>query len=188
MTATIALSSALIDQHVRSAFAGSQFSERRWTQGPSVEEFPDLYVLHATPRKGSTLHVFSTVGASNVRSGYHREFLVLANDAGDHHVETLFMVTYYHAHEGLDVGHTCPIGHGWRPGASCDHLLFSRPYAMDPKFEYLHIGRHEVRFLWALPVYASEVQYRHSHGLEALEKLFDAAKFDLSDEHRSAVI
>lgn len=114
--------------------------------------------------------------------------MLLATEGGEHHVETLFMVAYYHHNHGLDVGHTFPVGRAWAPGATCYHFLVSVPYPFGSSLEYLKYESHEIRFLWLLPVYASEVQFRHRDGFEALERLFDKAAFDIYDIDRRPVI
>ncbi|MFI0357182.1 suppressor of fused domain protein [Actinomadura sp. 9N407] len=46
---------------------------------------------------------------------------------------------------------------------------------------------HQARFLWLLPVTASEIAFRRTHGTEALEQLFDQAGIDPVDPDRAAV-
>jgi hypothetical protein len=110
----------------------------------------------------------------------------MARNADAAHIETLAMVAYYHHTEGLDVGHTFPIGRPWCSGAACEHFLVSLPYPFGPKLELL--GRDDVRFLWLLPIHDSERKFWREQGPEALESRFDAAEIDFTDVNRPSVV
>jgi hypothetical protein len=45
-----------------------------------------------------------------------------------------------------------------------------------------------VRFLWLLPITAAEKQFRHEHGLEALEQRFEEAKVNFAFQWRKSVV
>jgi hypothetical protein len=46
----------------------------------------------------------------------------------------------------------------------------------------------EIRFLWLIPISASEVIYKKQHGLEALESLFEQTNLDYLKPNRASVI
>jgi hypothetical protein len=120
------------------------------------------------------------------------EFVLYAPATADEvHVETLTMIAYYHAGGGdhaLDLGHTVPIGRPWVPGSTCDQLLVSLPYPWGPELENGTVPGGHVRVLWLLPITAVEKEFRHSHGLEALEQRFDTAGIIPTDPRRSSVV
>ena len=118
----------------------------------------------------------------------HREFLVCSREPAPSLVETLAAVVFYHHGEGLDVGHTFPIGQPWVAGASLEYFLVSRPYPFSPDLENCWIAGHHIRLLWLLPVYETECRFRHREGFEALESRFDAAGFDILALDRPPVV
>jgi len=178
---------AAIELHLSAYFAGHPRSLIPWGIGPIREVAPDFRVLALGPGPRCPGPVYASVGACNVRPGVHLEFLISSPVADPILVETLAMVTYYHHTRGLDVGHTFPIGRPWLPGASCEHFLVSLPYPFAPGLERAVVSTHEVRFLWLLPVYGSEVKYRHKTGLEGLEELLESRAVDYLDIHRAPV-
>jgi hypothetical protein len=149
--------------------------------------FPDSRVLVFGPGPRTKHHVYVSVGASLVRADRHREFVLCTRDVQASHIETLAMITYYHHTEGLDVGHTLPVGRPWCQGASCDCLLVSLPYPFGPELEHCKIESHEVQFLWLMPIFESESRFRHMNGLEALESLFETKGVEYLDVCRTPV-
>lgn len=88
----------------------------------------------------------------------------------------------------LHLGKIINIGRPWIDGASCDHLLVSLPYLLGPKFEYLRVLDLSIRFLWLLPITQSEASYARTHGVEALESVFERTAFDTLDPTRNSVV
>jgi hypothetical protein len=101
------------------------------------------------------------------------------------------MVAYMHRdpRHHLDVGSTVKMGHSWEDRSDCDRLLVSLPYPTGKDFEILHLpdGGH-TRFLWLVPITASEERFRHEAGLEALEKRFEQKGMDFVDARRRSVV
>ena len=51
-------------------------------------------------------------------------------------------------------------------------------------FEYLTLDGLHLRFLWVVPIFASEAEYRKRLGAEALQRLLFAKGVDLADFSR----
>jgi hypothetical protein len=149
---------------------------------------PEFRVLVFGPGPRAEHSTYVSIGASLVRAGCHRELVFCAPAEQTECVELLAMVAYYHHTEGLDVGHTLPVGRPCLPGGSCDHFLVSRPFPFGPELELCTSNGHEVRFLWLLPVHASEARFRHDRGLEALESRLEDPGIDFLDFSRAAVV
>ncbi|UUY45982.1 suppressor of fused domain protein [Streptomyces yangpuensis] len=69
---------------------------------------------------------------------------------------------------------------GRRPRGQDDPRPGSRPLRRPP-------GGH-ARVLWTLPVTSAEIEFRRSHGHEALERLFDEAGIVPTDPYRASVV
>jgi hypothetical protein len=101
-------------------------------------------------------------------------------------VELLTVTAHYHrTGRRLDIGHTVNFGRPWLPGSACDHALVSLPYLDGPALEWSKDG--STRFLWLLPLTASEVAFKRTYGLDALEARFEQAEFNYLDPLRDAV-
>lgn len=169
---------AEVETHAQAFFAGHPRASTAWLVGPTAQLFPETRVLAFAPGPRCDHHVYVSIGASHVRHGVHREFLLCSREADPSLVEILAAVVYYHHTQGLDVGHTFPIGRPWVAGASLDYFLLSLPYPFGPDLENCWVEGHHVRLLWLLPVYESECRFRQTEGLEALESRFEAAEID----------
>ncbi len=177
-----------IEEHLRRFFAGHECSVLAWLPGPTAKLVPEFRVLFFGPGPRSGTPVYASVGAALVRPGSRREFVICPPVADPIHVETLAMVAYYHCTEGLDVGHTFPVGRPCFPGGAADCFLVSLPYTFGPDLEQSVSADHDLRILWLLPVYRSEVRFRHERGLDALESLFERAPpIDYLDGRRAPV-
>jgi hypothetical protein len=104
-------------------------------------------------------------------------------------VELLTMTAHYHR-TGRTLGwsHTVYFGTPWLPDSQCDHGLLSLPYLDGPKLEKAALPGIEVQVLWLIPITKDEREYKISHGLEALEQLFEKSKSDYSDPRRQSVL
>ncbi|MFF7314053.1 suppressor of fused domain protein [Streptomyces sp. NPDC008137] len=80
-----------------------------------------------------------------------------------------------------------PIGDPWVPGSICDHLLISLPCLHGPDLEHCAVPGGHARIVWTLPVTTAEIEFRRSHGHEALEQLFDEAEIIPTDPFRASV-
>ena len=177
-----------VEAHARAYFAGHPCSVAAWLPGPIAQLSPAFRVLIFGPGPRTSHAIYASVGASLFRPGTHREFVLMAPAEHPECIELLAMVAYYHHTQGLDVGHTFPVGRPCLPGAACDHFLVSLPYPFGPALENCSSGGHDVQFLWLLPVHGSEVRFRHAHDLEALESRLEAARIDPVNYSRRAVV
>lgn len=163
-----------------------------WEIGPIQSTVPGFCVCRVRPLHNDDPWVYVSVGASEIATGldYAVEFLLLAPDEDAQHVETLSIVTYYHATTGvkLDVGRVIDIGRPWIEGSVCDRLLVSLPYPYGPMLEWFMQGsRQSIRFLWLLPISPTEAQFARIHGVEILEQRFDDAAINAIDPRRPTV-
>jgi len=175
----------LVEGHLKQYFAGHRCSISAWGVGPTAMRWPRFRVLHFEPGPRSSHHVYASAGAAAVRPSPRREFFLLSTDSDATHIETLAMIAHYHHTEGLDIGHTLPIGRPWCAGASCEAFLVSLPYPFGPELE--HAGSDDIHVLWLLPIHGSERQLCREQGLGALENRFDAAAIDYADINRQPV-
>ncbi len=176
--------------HVRRFFKGHRRHEYQHLQGPEGRIPPSFRVVRVAPGPRTRLTTYLSLGsweaAGNGNCGL--EFLVTTSQPEMKCLELLAMVAYYHRTEGLGVGHTFPLGYGWL-GGTCDYVLVSLPYPFGPDLEVCCMGDEgHVRFLWLLPITAAEKQFRHEHGLEALEQRFDEAKLNFVFQWRQSVV
>lgn len=83
------------------------------------------------------------------------------------------MTTFYHATEGLGLGHTFPIGRPWVSGSTLEYVLVCLPYPFGPELERFSEDGVDVQVVWLLPITAAERKFNQTAGLEALEQLFE---------------
>jgi hypothetical protein len=150
----------------------------------------DFHVLELAPGPRSGLWNYVSVGAVDFHapSDARLEFLLSTDAPTERAVELVTMAAWYHSTHGLGPGHTLPIGEGWLPSASCDHFLLSLPYPHGPALEEVAMNGEQVHILWLLPITAAEQDYAATHGLDALERLFDANGIEYWAADRSSVV
>lgn len=165
-----------VRQRIDVFFAGHSIHERRWLLGPMVDEHARFRVCEIAPGPRSSLWIYVSVGASDVRQERSLEFILACPAQSERGVELVTMAARYHRSEGLGLGHTLPIGEPWLPGATCDFLLVSLPYPWGS--ELLGPPEAHVHILWLLPITAEERTYKVEQGQEALEALFDKKKLE----------
>lgn len=182
-----------LDAHLRSADPNVIRSGcYQWMAGPVSAKMPQLRVIQAQSEDGKSFFHYLTAGASDVDCGgnFGIEFCLRAATQDSRYIELMSLVAFMHrdpAHH-LDVGHTVKIGRPLLAGSKLDRVLVSLPYPYGPEFEYLHISpsRH-ARLLWLVPITAEEEAFRHSEGLEALERRFEMSEIDFLSTNRPSV-
>jgi len=103
-------------------------------------------------------------------------------------IELLTAVAHFHKTGArLDWGHTVSFGRPWLPQSLCSFGLISLPFLDGPKLEYGGPSSQQTRFLWLIPITSKERDIKVSHGLEALERLFEAKGLDYANAHREIV-
>lgn len=180
-------------QHLASRFPTRELTILGPAAGPIHQRVPNLHILRLSPASGEHGWLYITAGIwdSTQRSGHGLEFILLAPQAADVHVETLTMIAFYHASGGsdaLDLGHTVPIGRPWLPGATSDHLLVSLPYPWGPSLEECPLPEGHARILWLLPITKAERDFKAEHGQEALEQRLEDAGIIPDDPKRASVV
>jgi len=106
----------------------------------------------------------------------------------DEVVELLAVTAHYHRTAAkLGLGHSVNFGRPWMDTSKSEYGLVSLPYLDGPSLENLKIDSKELKFYWLIPVTSSEVAFKKQNGLEALEELFDRARFDFLNPERIAV-
>jgi hypothetical protein len=155
-----------------------------------ARELARFFAETNAPPPRTSLWSYVSVGAIDLQppSEERLEFLLCTPEQSDRAVELVTMAAWYHAKEGLGLGHTLPIGEPWLPGATCDCLLVSLPYPHGPELERLPLEGGEGQVLWLLPITAAEREYKVTHGIEALEQLFDANELEYWDCDRPSVV
>jgi len=173
--------------------------ERRWglpeaefrsARSPLEEVAPDLSL--ARYRRESGLYSYSTSGLSAANREVPLELFVvvrpeqaLVNEYD--WLEALSVIAHFHATgASLDVGHTVSLGRPWLPGSSCEYGLVSLPYLDGPALEWP--GDSSFRCLWLLPITAGELEYKRSHGVDALESLLESSGVDVVDAYRPSSV
>lgn len=177
--------------HYANFWPDRHHEEFTWTAGPIGGRLPTFRVLRVAPRERGDTWVYATVGAWQATDGRDsKEFFILSPTESPAHVETLAMVTYFHADPRyrLSIGSTMNIGRPWTDDATADHLLVVLPYPFGPGLEHCDAAGTHVQVLWLVPITAAEADYRREHGLEALERLLEGDDVDvLRPERRSLV-
>ena len=178
--------------HIREFFLGHELVTCPLPSGPVQSALPHLEVLRVSPGPHTfDLWLYATLGAFTVPNQAGPgglEFFLLVPAASQAHADLLAKAAYYHHGHSLGVGHTYPIGEPFAPGSACDHILVSLPYPFGPDFEHCPVPNGHVHYLWLLPITASERAYKASHGLEALEVLFESSSFRYYDPLRPSVV
>jgi hypothetical protein len=166
-------------------------------EGPLWELPPDYGVLVFPPRvrikksgkASARLWTYATCGMSQPGDERRVEVFIESPQETLRVVEILNATAHYHR-TGKPLGweHTVNFGMPWLPDSNCDHGLISLPYLDGPALENATILGQSVRILWLIPITRTEREYKVQNGIEALEKLFEQAKFDFSNPSRPSVL
>lgn len=160
-----------------------------WHRGPRHELPASYRVLRFAPSTKRACWTYATLCMSQPTDDERLELHLLSPVADVAHVELLTTVAHYHRTGArLGLGHTVNFGRPWLPGSGCTHGLVSLPYLDGPELEVLALPDGPVRFLWLIPVFAQEVEWKKRHGLEALESRLEAASFNYADPMRRSVV
>jgi hypothetical protein len=181
-----------VRRHVRAHWPRNAVEPFVWTIGPIRQTLPDFEVQRVRSNHRGEPWVYVTTGAWDARKPdkHGFEFFLQSPEEDPIHVETLAMVANFHADPkyGVGLGDVIEIGRPWMDESLCDRLLVSLPYPYGPDFEHCVIGDHHIRFLWLLPISASEAQYLRANGQEALERKFEEAGINAVDPRRVSVV
>lgn len=157
-------------------------------RGPMPRLAPRFGVAVFAPREGRALWTYATMGMSSLSSGM-LEAHMFSKCGSSEITEVLTMVAHFHmTASGLGLHHTVNFGRPWIGGSECDHGLLSLPYLDGPTLEEQDSPSGLVRHLWLIPITRSELSFKKSCGVEALEDRFELSQFDFADPGRAAVV
>jgi hypothetical protein len=155
--------------------------------GPFAELPADFAVLKFPPRPNRQMWTFATRCMGQHADQEPLELHCFSATEEASLVELLYMAAHFHrTGSKLSLGHSVNIGRPWWPGSTLSFGLISLPYLDGPLLENLAEGRS--RFLWLVPVYNSEVQFKARMGLDALEHALERANFNYLDPMRTKVV
>jgi len=176
--------------HIRDFFESHEARGRAWPTGPMPSLSPDFHVLEIAPGPRIELWSYVSVGGILISppDTAKLEFLLLAPERNDRHVELVTMAAYYHVTQHLGENHTLPIGKPWLPQSACDCLLVCKPYPLGPELEVIDLPGLHGHVLWLLPITQAEREFANEHGVEALEQRFEDAGLEYWDPTRSSVL
>ena len=157
--------------------------------GPFHELSPGFCVLEFAPTTTRSEWTYASCGMSNQPDAPSLEIHLFAPYRADEHIELLTMAAHYHlTGDYLGLGHTVNIGRPWLPGSKCEHALISLPYLDGPNLEWLTKDTDSIRFLWLIPITLAERDFKKTHGLEALEKVFEEKGINYAEPFRSSLV
>jgi hypothetical protein len=132
---------------------------------------------------------YSTVCMSQPQDSDSLELHMFAPEVNDTVAELLVVTAHYHrTGRRLGLGHSVNFGRPWWSGSVCDRGLISLPYLDGPTLEWLDVNGQRVRFLWVIPATKSEIEFKKTAGLEALEDWFEQGKLDYLNPFRSSIV
>jgi hypothetical protein len=177
---------SITEHYTRHGAAPSQVVT--WTEGP-VDELPAAFSVLVITRSDTSV-AYATRCMSEPSDDERLELHLLARPADvpeGELAELLVAVAHYHrTGRRLGLGQTVDFGQPWLAGSACTHGLISLPYLDGPSLEWLAAPL--IRFLWLVPVTASEVRFTEAHGVEALALRFDEQRSNLLDPRRASVV
>ena len=178
-----------LENHYRTFFEGHACDVFQWNIGPMASLAPTFRVMRFAPGPRSELWVYVSLGAHLLRTdGGKFEFAIFSQDESPRFVELLTMSAYYHRSQGLDQGHTVPLGEPWVEGSSCDHYLVSLPYPLGPDFEICCVDDQHIHTLWLLPITQAERDLKVKQGQETLEALFEDRGLEFWNLRRVSIV
>lgn len=184
--------SRCIAAHIASFCPGRRTDEFTWSVGPIRASLPNFRVQRLAPRDEGEPWAYVTIGGAETSEsvGAGKEFLLISPFETPRHIETLAMLAHFNSlpQHRIDIGEVIKTGRPWLEGSGCDWLYMSVPYTVPREFQYCttHDGG-TVRFLWAVPVYASEAAYIRSSGAEAFERSLEQSAVNVLDPNRPVV-
>lgn len=176
---------AALDAHVASFWPTRHHEALTWEKGPIEERVPGFHVLRVDPVQAIDAWVYVSVGASTPAETSGMEYFIMSPAKDDLIVETLAMISHFQsfAAHPLTIGSVVDIGRPWIPGSQCDHLVVSLPYPFGPSLEVAE----NARFVWLVPITASEASFIRENGFETFEDRLESSGVDVIDPRRHAI-
>jgi hypothetical protein len=182
------------DDHLSAFVKGHRYGWRvPPDDSPVMKVLPSFKVAEIVPGPQGALWTYISSGLRQTSSDENSagiEFAMLAQSSNMRCCELLSMTAFYHARpvSRLGLGHTLPIGEPWWEGSSCDHILVSHLYPYGDSVEIWHDGQRHGHILWLLPITRAERDFKAAHGLETLERKFEAAVLQYWLPERASVV
>jgi len=183
-----------VDRCLHDVFVGHSLESLTQDEGPIYARVPDFRVHAVSPgprHPGRWTYVTTGCWSAANHHGHGHEFVLTTYEFTRRAVELLAITAHFHAGppiERLGLGHTTNLGEAWLPGSACDHTLLSLPYPWLPDLEIVSWDGGHAEMLWVLPITRRERDFKREHGLEALERRFEAAGLDYTDTARASVV
>ncbi|MCP4004952.1 MAG: suppressor of fused domain protein [bacterium] len=179
-------------EHAETCWPKRTVESQKWGQGGIVENIVDLGVVRVAPPEAEMPWIYISAGAATepMEDGYGIEFFMLAEHEDSLVTKLVAMVAHLHADPRypISLGQVLEIGQPWLPGASADHLLVCLADALGPEFEWCSDPERTIRFVWLVPITASEAVFARANNYIALQEKFGAKKIDLSKRVRESVV
>jgi len=171
---------------------GSDFETKRYMKGPMFSLSKDFFILEYKPTDKRKMWTYATCGMSSFHNYNPIELHLFSSkqDKDNRVLEILTALSYYHKKESnINLNHTVNFGIPWQNNSRCTYGFISLPYLDGPSLEVFDNGHGRIiHFYWLIPVTKEEVNYMKITNVEALELLFDQAKFDYLDPNRKSLI
>ncbi len=178
-----------IEGHYQKAWGYPTSTRLTWPGGLEWQLPLGFNVLEVPPHSQRPMWTYATIGMSAQGDAPPLELHLFSQTQYQPHAELLSSVAHYHCTgDYLGLSHTVNFGRPWMPESHCDHGLISLPYLDGPLLEWGDIAGRKTRFLWLVPISNAEKTFRHTHGMEALESLFESRDFDYFDPLRISFI
>lgn len=180
--------------HLARVFPERALARARFEADSLVVNLPELAVWEVAPSASAQgapwLYVSAGASTEPMDDGYGLEFALCAPSAEPRAAQLVAMVANLHgdARYPISLGQVLEIGHPWLPGASADHLIVALPSTFGPEFEWLSDRERTVRFIWLVPITASEADFARKRGLDALQERLGAAQIDVAALVRPSAI
>lgn len=158
-------------------------------KGP-VHELPeDFLVLKYPPHGKRKKWTYATRCMSQPYDLHPVELHIISPYESELIVELLYFTAHYNR-TGAKLGlwDSVNFGRPWLVGSTCQYGYISLPYLDGPPLENLQTEHSIVKFYWLIPVTSAEVEYKKSHGVEALEKRFEKWGLDYANPLRKSTV
>jgi hypothetical protein len=182
------VTASIIESHIRTSFENNKISTEFWKQGPINEILPEFKVLKVEPDNKFSFWAYISVGSWQLFENSKLEFVILALQEDQKHVERLAMTAFYHSLHRLGLNHTFPLGEPWVENSTLEYCLVSRPYPLGIDFEICKIEDAHLHFFWLLPITEKERNFKIEKGVEALEERFEEVELEFWDFERNSVV
>jgi hypothetical protein len=177
-----------IEAHYLNVWTG-ELHAQKFSHGPTHELPTEFSVVMLPPAGTRTDWIYATTCMSQRADTKRIELHFRSMTEDNTVVELLYAIAHFHRHgKKLDLGHTVNFGRRWAHKSNCEFGLVSLPYLDGPNLELLSLKNETIHFYWIVPIYESELDFKRTYGLDALERKFDEVGLHYADPTRSPVV